>query len=198
MSVPHPNVYLQKPAIHDPTDTGLTEVQLAVRPKPYLSAIQFNKEQEMEIKIETKEAFTVVGLNYHGKNENNEIAGMWQKFLPRFQEIPNLVEPYQSYGVCGNVEEDGRFRYLAGFGVSEVDDLPEGMEDWTVPEQTYAVFPCELSTIHEAYQYAFDTWLPESEYRHEHKGIDFELYTEEFDPATGEEAMYIYVPVLKK
>ena len=150
----------------------------------------------MEVKIVTKPAFTAVGLPYYGKNETKkEIPAVWDNLMPRIKEIPNITGP--SYGLCSAAEADGRFHYLAGFGVSEVGELPEGMKDWTVPEGTYAVFPCELSTIHEAYQYAFETWLPQSEYQY-NKGIDFELYPGEFDAATGEESMFIYIPVEKK
>ena len=192
---PSREVYLQPPSIHDPTDTGLTEVQLAVRPKPFLSAVPLLEEQvQMEIKIETKEAFTVVGLNYHGKNENQEIAQLWHQLLPRFQEIKHLAQPYQSYGVCGEVETDGRFRYLAGFEIDEAGDLPEGMDTWQVPQQTYAVFPCDLATIHETYNYAFQTWLPASDYEHVH-GPDFEYYPPGVEP---EKEMYIYIPVKAK
>jgi len=148
----------------------------------------------MDIKIVTQAEFAVVGLPYYGKNEHEEIPELWTDLGPRMDEIADKTGP--AYGLCMPVEADGRFHYLAGFAVSEASDLPEGMEAWTVPEQTYAVFPCELSTIQEAYRYAFETWLPQSDYRHDQKGIDFELYTEEFDPATGDEGMYVYVPVV--
>lgn len=192
---PSRDVYLQRPAPQDPTETGLTEVQLAVKPKPFLSAgLSMKEYKKMEIKIVTKEAFTVAGLNYHGKNENNEIPGIWQQFNPRFKEIPNLVEPYKAYGVCGAVEEDGRFRYLAGFEIAEESDLPEDMETWQVPAQSYAVFPCKLSTIGDTYNYAFQTWLPGSDYEHV-QAPDFEYYPPEFEP---EAKMFIYIPVKAK
>jgi len=63
------------------------------------------------------------------------------------------------------------FKYIA--------DVPEGMVSRQVPEQTYAVFPCTLETIHEMYQYAFQTWLPQSDYQ-AGDGPDFELYDEDF------------------
>ena len=194
---PNRDLFLQVPRPGEAQEDALTEVQFPVRPKPYLSTVAKIKDKyKMETRIVTKPSFTVVGLPYFGKNENKEIPGVWENLLPRTGEIPHMTGP--AYGLCTEPQADGRFRYLAGFGVSKVKDLPEGMEEWTVPEQTYAVFPCELSTIHEAYQYAFDTWLPQSEYRHDKKGIDFELYTEEFDASTGEESMFIYVPVEAK
>lgn len=152
---------------------------------------QYKERLAMEPKIVTKPAFTVVGLMYFGKNEQNEIPGMWDKLNPRYEEIQHKTGP--AYGVCGDMEEDGRFHYLAGFEVSAAQDLPPGMEKWTVPEQQYAIFPCSLKTIHETYQYIFETWLPQSGYTRA-DGPDFEFYGKEFDMATGE-GMAIYLPV---
>ena len=193
---PNRDLFLQTPMPGEPQEQAVTEVQFPVRPKPYLSPVaKLKDKQEMETKIVTKPVFTVVGLPYFGKNENKEIPEVWETLLPRTGEIGH--KSGTAYGLCTEAQADGRFGYLAGFGVSEVEELPEGMEEWSVPEETYAVFTCELSTIGETYKYAFETWLPQSEYRYK-KGIDFELYTEEFDPSTGEESMFIYIPIEKK
>ena len=157
-----------------------------------MSLVTQHKEQlRMEPKIVTKPAFTVVGLMYHGKNENNEIPQVWDKLNPRYEEIQHRVGP--AYGVCGEMEDNGRFHYLAGFEVTTALDLPPGMEKWDVPQQQYATFPCTLKTIHETYQYIFDTWLPQSGYARA-DGPDFEFYGEEFNMATGE-GMAVYLPV---
>jgi AraC family transcriptional regulator len=190
------DLFLQVPAPGEAQDEAVTEVQIPVRPKPFLSAVVKAKDKkEMDIQIITKPAFTVVGMPYFGKNENNEIAEMWTSLNLRYDEILNKTDA--AYGLCEAMGADGRFRYLAGFGVTKVGDLPEGMEAWDVPETTYAVFPCGLTTIHETYQYAFDTWLPQSDYKY-NRGIDFELYSEDFDPSTGEGGMFIYIPVVEK
>lgn len=150
----------------------------------------------METTIKTIPAFTVVGLPYFGSNEgNNDLPALWDALNQRVPEIKHRTGP--AYGLCQEAQADGRFRYLAGFAVSEAGQLPDGMEAWSLPEQTYAVFPCDLSTIHQTYQYAFETWLPQSAYRYNH-GTDFELYDEAFDPETGTGIMYIYIPVEKK
>jgi AraC family transcriptional regulator len=145
----------------------------------------------MEPKIVTKSAFTVVGMSYHGKNENNEIPQLWQEFGPRMGEIEHIVN---CCGVCGKVEEDGAFQYVAGFEVSSVGDIPKGMVSWKVPEQKYAVFTCTLPTIHQAFGHAHETWLPQSGYRRG-AGPELELYDEDFDPNVKDSKMYIYIPI---
>ena len=146
----------------------------------------------MDVKIETRPAFTAVGLPYFGKNEQAEIPELWGTMNLRAAEVKG--RDGLAYGLCKPMEADGRFHYLAGFGVTEARDLPQGMETWEVAEGAYALFPCNLQTIQETYQYAFETWLPGSAYTYK-PGIDFELYTEAFNPHTGEETMYICIPV---
>jgi predicted transcriptional regulator YdeE len=159
---------------------------------PLLSLIAQQKEQiTMKPEIVNQPVFTAVGLMYHGTNEGNEIPQVWQQLNARHHEIQN--KSGIAYGVCGEMEENGRFHYLAGFGVTSQPELPEGMAQWDVPAQTYAVFPCTLHTIHQTYQYIFEIWFPQSGYQ-KGDGPDLEVYSETFDMATGE-GMAIYMPV---
>ncbi len=191
---PNRDVYLQRPEPGLDPANCITEVQFPVQKKPISSFITQQKEKsDMEPKIVTKPAFTVVGMLYHGKNENNEIAQMWSEFMPRVKEIEHMGLQ-NAYGVCGPHEEEDVFQYVAGFEVDSVADIPEGMVSRQVPEQTYAVFPCTLKTIHEAYQYAFQTWLPQSDYQ-SGDGPDFELYDEDFRQEVEGSQMYIYIPI---
>lgn len=177
----------------------ITELQVPVERKPIPIFIQkFKEYPQMEPKIVTKPTFTVIGMKYTGKNENGEIPKMWSVAVPRFQEIKNTIDPpFVSYGICGNLLEDGRFDYLAGVAVSEAADIPEGMESWKVEEQTYAVFPCTLTDIHKTYEYAHTEWLPNSDY--ERSAVpDFEFYDENFEPEDPESLLYVYIPIKKK
>lgn len=173
-------------------ETYLCQLEQAKASSALSIHVQQKEKTEMEPKFETKPAFTVVGMMYRGKNKNNEIAQMWQTFHPRMKEIARKVNPDVSYGICGNTDDDGVFDYLAGFEVANTDITPEGMTSWDVPEQTYAIFPCTIKTLHETYEYIFKTWLPQSDYKHG-GGPDFEFYGEDFDPE--KENLYIYMPV---
>jgi AraC family transcriptional regulator len=176
----------------DSTPT-VTEVQFPVKKRPFLTAIYHDKETKpMEPKIVTKAAFDVVGMSYQGKNENNDISRVWDLFIPRIDEIEDKAG--DAYGVCGQVEPDGSFHYLAGIEVSQVDDQPEDMTHWTVPEQTYAAFPCTLQTIHETFRHAYQNWLPQSGYK-QTDGPDLEFYPPEFNAETGT-GMFVYIPVV--
>jgi AraC family transcriptional regulator len=149
----------------------------------------------MEPKIVTKPAFTVVGMKYRGKNEKSEIPQLWEQFGPRICEIKHLADPHVAYGVMHNYdEESGEFDYVAGFEVSSVAEVPEGMVSWEVPEQTYAVFTCTLPTLMETFERAYKTWLPHSGYQRA-DSPEFELYDENFDSQDENSEMAIYIPI---
>jgi predicted transcriptional regulator YdeE len=152
---------------------------------------------QMNVEIKTVPAFTAAGMMYKGKNENQEISAMWGEIEPRWKEIKNPAKPYErAFGICGELQEDGSFSYLAGIDVTKVEDLPADMESWEVPENTYAVFPCILTEIHKTYEYAHGKWMPENGYKRA-DGPDFEYYDEDFDPAKPDSILYIYIPVKK-
>ena len=148
----------------------------------------------MEPKIESRSAFRVVGLKYHGKNEQNEIPQLWGEFAARVVEVQNRVDAHATYGIVGKHEDTGEFDYVAGLNVSPAADVPEGMVSWDVPAQTYAVFSCTLPTIGRTLDHIFKTWLPASDYQHA-DGPALELYDDEFDPNNPASLMYIYIPI---
>lgn len=192
---PNRDLYFLPTQAQDTAEPTVTEVQFPVEKRPFLSAINYDKENKpMEPQIVKKPAFDVVGLLYKGKNENNDISHIWDRFLPRAGEISHKAA--DAFGVCGPVEPDGSFSYLAGFQVSKVAGLPHEMAHWAVPEQTYAVFPCTLQTIHDAYDHAYQEWLPQSSYQRA-AGLDFEYYPPEFDADAGT-GMYIYLPITER
>ena len=152
----------------------------------------------MEPKIVERDAFNLVGLLYRGKNENQEIPQLWGQFGPKSRAINYKQNIGVSYGAMGNYDKSsGEFDYVAAIEVERIDDLPEGMVGWEIPAQTYAVFPCTLPKIREAYDFAFHRWLPESS--HEHSGgIAFEIYGESFNPQDGSSEFYYYMPIKEK
>lgn len=201
ISGPSREVYLQGPHLAPSRSQGfdpasfITEVQFPIEKKPVSAYVVERKEKgKMEPETVTKQAFTVVGMLYRGKNENSEIAQMWSEFVPRIGEIQGIADAQESYGVCSDLDGEGVFEYVAGVPVTKTENIPDGMVSWNVPEQRYAIFACTLPTIHDAYQYAFENWLPNSGYQRG-DGPDFELYDRNFDPDRGELRLHIYIPI---
>ncbi len=148
----------------------------------------------MEPKLITKPAFTVVGLLLHTQPMTPEIPQLWDKFVPRITEIAQATEPHVSYGLMESSDQMTRLDYMAGVSVEAADVLPEGMTQWKVPANTYAVFEATVPTIGDAFGYIYNTWLPTSGYR-QAPGPYFERYDETYSPANPN--LSIYIPVEK-
>ncbi len=161
-------------------------------------ASQTQKENLMEPKFVVKPAFNLIGMQYIGKNENNEVAEMWSRFVWRINEPPRS-DPMVSYGLCDssipNLPE-GEFEYVAGVEVNNTDRIPEGMVLRQVPERKYAVFAHRglLDTLPETYQYIYQVWLPKSGLQVADL-VDMEVYDKDFIPGSPNSVMYIYIPV---
>jgi AraC family transcriptional regulator len=153
------------------------------------------QEGKMEPRIVEKSGFTVVGLRYHGKNENSEIPQVWDALHTRIGEIKNLVTDRIAYGISANMDpETGEFDYIAGFEVSSTEDIPEGMIHFDVPGGKYAVFATTLPAIGETFRNAYETWMPASGYQPAGSS-EFELYDEGFDPQDPSSEFDLYIPV---
>jgi AraC family transcriptional regulator len=142
----------------------------------------------------TKPAFTVVGLLLHTQPMAPEIPQLWDKFVPRIDEVQHVTEPHVSYGLMESFDQMTRLDYMAGVAVETVGELPEGLSQWTVPANTYAVFETTLPTIGDTFSYIYSTWLPTSGYR-QAAGAYFERYGETFSPDNP--SLSIYIPIAK-
>jgi predicted transcriptional regulator YdeE/DNA-binding transcriptional MerR regulator len=157
-------------------------------------------ESKMEPKIVNQPGFLVAGTLYQGKNENQEIAAMWQHdFNPRIGEIKS-VSP-NAYGVCITPEglPEGEFQYIAGMEVASEGDVPAGMVLTEVPAGQYAVFEHHgaLEKLGETYEYIYQSWLPSSDYKAA-SPLDYEMYDEKFNDFREDSILYLYLPITKK
>ena len=150
----------------------------------------------METKIVTKDAFSVIGLRYYGKNEHGEIPSLWGQLGPRTEDLPSDTPQSVAIGYCADMDpsEDGAFEYVAGYQVNADCPVPKGMVKRDVPSGRYVVLSCTLQTIHDTYDYAFQTWFPTSGHT-KRAAADFELYDETFDGDDPTSLLYIYIPI---
>ncbi len=138
----------------------------------------------------------VVGLaERHSFGAPQGIPGQWQRFMKRYAEIPDKVQPIP-LGVSTNMDDDGNFEYVAAVEVSKVSELPKGLNQFRIPAQHYAVFrhSGHVSTLGETYSAIWNDWLP----THGRKGADgpsLERYLESFDPQTGLGGVEVWIPL---
>ncbi len=158
--------------------------------------------EEMNYRIEKKEAFRIVGVcsPLHKEMEKNfeVVPQMWQK-VSSDSTIPKLVSMMNipPTGVLGvslcNDDEEWKY-FIAVASTAPADD---GMEEYMVPEFTWAVFPGEGSmphSIQELEQRIITEWLPTSGYEYTN-GPDLELYLNA-DPQNAK--FEVWIPVTKK
>jgi predicted transcriptional regulator YdeE/DNA-binding transcriptional MerR regulator len=160
-------------------------------------APEAQKETEMQpSNFVTMDRFLVVGMPYLGKNENREIPAMWGTFMQRQREIKHVApSPHGNYGIC-RANSQGLVDYIAALPVTSLDDVPEGMIGYEVPQQTYAVFEAHgLIDIPATFDHILHAWLPSSGYEWGN-GPDFEYYAPEWE--NSESTVYIYFPVKKR
>ncbi|MBN2047478.1 MAG: MerR family transcriptional regulator [Anaerolineaceae bacterium] len=194
------------------SEETLVEVQIPVRKKGQTDSVgQVVRKEEtgqMETKVVTKQACMVIGSSDIFTMQDadaGKIGKFWEAFNPRYQEIKSLViaEPEMpAYGVCGPMLDEERFRYMVGFELKDevVKDIPDGMEVQLLPEQLYVVVTAvgAAKEIGAAYRYAFETWLPQSDYAHDQGKPDFEYYNHEFNDFKEDSKVYVYIPIKKK
>lgn len=156
----------------------------------------------METRIINLPAMRVVGMAYVGKNENAEIAAMWGQFTRRFDEVPGKICPSVKLGVCGDAQEGGAFRYVAGFQVDADALVPHGMAVFDVPAATYVVvtqrgvLSDEQNGLSAALDFVYREWLPQSGYQRA-ATPDLEWYDERFSDREDSE-MDVYTPIVPR
>jgi AraC family transcriptional regulator len=128
------------------------------------------------------------------------IPALWQKYMPRRHEIKNAVNAV-NLGVCYEVPPEKRSRpdecmYMAAAAVSSFENVPEGMETFTIPKGLYAVFTHKgrLETFEFTMNYIYGSWLPKSGKKLRH-APDLEMYDHRFKLNEDDSEIDIYIPI---
>ncbi len=162
----------------------------------------------MDYRIVKKEAFRIVGPKLSTTMENEacyrEIPKFWEEAgqSGRLAKLASMMgkQPLGMLGVsaCGEPCSDNiKFDYY--IAVSTDQAVPEGMEEFTVPAATWAVFPCigpMPAAIQEMQKRIAAEWLPSSGYEYG-MAPDIEVYCEE-DGTREDTRSEVWIPVVKK
>ena len=148
-------------------------------------------------RFETSKPLLVAGISERCgmKTAAQEFRTSGSSFTRKVDAIPARIGKI-AYGVCCNGDDAGNFDYIAGVEVDDFSDLPREFARVRIPEQKYAVFTHaeHISTIRRTINTIWNHWLPISG----RKAADvpsFERYDENFDPATGNGGLEVWVPV---
>jgi AraC family transcriptional regulator len=103
---------------------------------------------------------------------------------------------HTAYGVLCNSDGEGRVDYVCGVEVRSFSDLPQEFAHIRIAPQRYAVFAHRdhISAIRGTWQAIWNDWLPTYGCR-VIDAPDFECYSAEFDPRTGNGGLEIWIPI---
>lgn len=147
----------------------------------------------------------LIGKRMTMSHADYRIGELWGSFMPRRKEITNNLTSdlislvVYAPGHFANYKPDLKFERWAVVEVSDFSQVPNEMENYTLPGGLYAVFHYAGpgSGISQYYRAIFDVWLPASEYELDERA-HFEVLGTKYstdNPASEEE---IWIPVRRK
>ena len=187
-------------AVHGIAPSAVREDGTAVKSFPPLRFIMTIKgAEEMEYRIEKREAFRIVGISAPLDKDLEKnfavVPQMWGKAAAdgTIQRLAGLMDG-QPAGLLGvsACQEDENWRYFIAVASGQT---AEGLETYTVPAATWAVFPGEGTnlSLQDLERRILTEWLPTSGYEYG-SAPDIEVYLNP-DP---ENAKYeVWIPVVK-
>lgn len=169
---------------------------------PISFKISIKGAEEMNYRIEKKEAFRIVGVSQplHTELEKNFeiVPQMWQKvaldgtlqkLIPMMDSQPQGV---LGISICNDSEE---WKYF--ISVSSTKSTGDTLDEYTIPAFTWAIFSGEgqcPQAIQELEKRIVTEWLPTSGYEYDN-GPDIELY---LNPDPQNAKFEVWIPVVKK
>ena len=128
----------------------------------------------------------------YGHDSSAAIPAQWQLFLPLIASLER--QGNYAYGVCRQAGD--HLEYSCAVEVAASTQLPEGLFRLELAPQSYLVFRhCgHIGEIGSTCQTIWSKWLPES-------GVEtaaapwFERYGPEFDIATGQGGVELWIPL---
>lgn len=190
-------------SVHGIAPSAARKEGISIKSFPPISfKITIKGVEELNYRIEAKEAFRIVGISqplYQEIEKNFEIVPqMWQN-AAMDGTVPKLISLMDSEpkGILGisicNDQEDWKY-FIAAASTKAIDST---LEEYTVPPFTWAIFSGEgqcPQAIQELEQRIITEWLPTSGYEYDN-GPDIEVY---LNPDPQNAQYEVWIPVTKK
>ncbi len=156
----------------------------------------------MESRIEIIEPKKLIGMNIEMSLSNNKTSELWQKFMPRREEVKNRVNSDCISMQVYDKNQKNLFSPTTQFikwAIVEVytyENIPDEMESYSLSGGKYAVFIHNgpAKTFPKTMQYVFESWFPESEYELDNRE-HFEILPEDYNPINPEAREEVWIPV---
>ena len=188
-------------SVHGVAPSAVKNEGISVKSFPPITfKITIKGAEEMNYRIETKEAFRIVGVSVplYKEIEKNFaiIPPKWQEISQNgtLQRLIGMMDtpPMGVLGVstCNDTEQ---WRYYIAVSTSQAQG---DLEEYTVPAATWAIFPGQGTnqSIQELEQRIVTEWLPTSGYEYGN-APDVEVY---LNPDPQNAQYEVWIPVVKK
>ena len=190
-------------SIHGVTPSKARQEGIGLKAYPPISFnLSIKGDVEMNYRIETKEAFRIVGISapLHQELEKNfeVVPMMWQKaamtgIIPKLGQMMNgELNGILGVSACNEREQCKYF-----IAVTSDAPLDESLEEYIVPTATWAIFYGEGTmpdSIQDLEKRIVTEWLPSSGYEYGN-APDIEVY---LSPDPQNAKFEVWIPVLKK
>ena len=190
-------------SIHGVTPSKARQEGIGLKAYPPISFnLSIKGDVEMNYRIETKEAFRIVGISapLHQELEKNfeVVPMMWQKaamtgIIPKLGQMMNG----ELNGILGVSACNEREQWKYFIAVTSDAPLDESLEEYIVPTATWAIFYGEGTmpdSIQDLEKRIVTEWLPSSGYEYGN-APDIEVY---LSPDPQNAKFEVWIPVLKK
>lgn len=161
---------------------------------------KFDHALDKEPKLVNLKDMKLVGIPfYYNLSMKNDLSDPWSLLMQNLSLIPHIQKPeryYQMQYWFPNQDSDSTYFFIA-VEVGKIESIPIQFIAKTIPAGTYLKFRHKgrSNKVGYTYQYIYEEWLPNSDYRlSEH--FNFEYYGEEcLDPYDEESVSDIYIPL---
>jgi predicted transcriptional regulator YdeE len=150
----------------------------------------------METRPVKREAVTVMGLMRRFSDEDEHVGELWGQLGAYDARLQPLRAGEDHYGVAFLTGEPGVWDYLAGVPVEGGAKAHEGLVTREIPAGAYVLVESTLKDMDEAFDFIYETWLPDSPYERD----PAKPVLDHYPPGTtsGSSPVFLSVPLKEK
>jgi len=157
----------------------------------------------LQPRIQTIAPKKLIGNQVTMSFTDNKTRELWQAFMPHRNKIINklnadliCMQIYDGNLNFNNFTPNTTFQKWAVIEVADITNIPPGMQSFTLPGGTYAVFDYKgaASAFAPTFRYIFYEWLPQSGYELDSRP-HFEILGAKYKNENPESEEEIWVPL---
>lgn len=160
----------------------------------------------MNPRIENITKKYLLGMRTTMSLANNKTSELWQQFMQRRKEIKNIsnsnfysIQAFDESLEFKDFNTNTEFEKWAAVEISDINDIPEDLETYTLKGGLYAVFVHKgpASEFQKTFQFIFGQWLPNSEYELDTRA-HFELLGDKYENNSPNSEEEVWIPIKSK